>query len=219
MSGAHFSLGNDLDLKVHNETNTFYPIVTTEAGKYDRLNPLEVVVIEHPQPNSTYTVTITNHAMVSSQAYALVILGEGGSGNSAVKYDDNRKKTLGQQDLMYILLGAAGVILLCCVCSCVCRRRNSHAQKSNEDSPQTYAARSHTSASSQTDKVSGKKNKGEQNKSPARRSADMESRTMGDLYGPPPSASRPANDGRIAGDGSQPSHMMQFAAEAGLDRL
>jgi hypothetical protein len=199
VGGAAHSLGNDIDIQVSNETATYYPTVTTTTdGKYDRLNPLEVIVIENPRPNATYTVTVTAHAMVSTQSYAIVILGEGGEGTSAVKYDDNIKKELLSTGTIYILIISAFVLSVICICCCLCGKRKK-APRPSASQQQAYAA----SATGGSGSVVGPK---KPKKVPKKRSADMDARTMGDLYGPPPSPPPPA-------DGSGVSHMMQFQSE------
>ncbi|CAE7659611.1 tagC [Symbiodinium microadriaticum] len=102
-SGASTPLANDLDIELTNATHTFYPLVTNQDGKYDRLNPLEMIILENPEPNSTYTVTVTAYSMTTAQSYALVITGEvGGDSNSRSNGDVSSEYWTSSGNVIYM---------------------------------------------------------------------------------------------------------------------
>jgi len=121
--GAAKALVNDLDLRLFNDTHSFYPMITNEDGKYDRINNVEVIVLSRPARNATYTVTVTPHSISRTQPYALVITGEIGRIDYSLPDDNYFLYILGA--LLVIIIVASVVV----VCICVSSHRKRQKEK------------------------------------------------------------------------------------------
>lgn len=115
MSGSTTILLNDLDITLTDQdSNTFYPLATSSSNsgsQHDRLNPVEIIRLPSPRRNSTYTLKVSAHRLVTTQPYALIISGNIGQ----FPYTPpDRDYT------MYILAGILMMSLItCCVLGCV----------------------------------------------------------------------------------------------------
>lgn len=115
---------NDLDLKLSDGINTYYPIVTNSEGKYDRLNNVEVIILFNPPANTTFTVTVTGHSLSTTQPYALIISGEVGA------YPYTKK---GSSWLLYIvgslLILSLGGCFVLTIAACISKKKSKDMNK------------------------------------------------------------------------------------------
>jgi hypothetical protein len=115
-TGTVSTLYNDLDIELYNATHSFYPLITNSDGKYDRKNPLELIVVENPKRGGVYTLKVSAYSIsVSPQPYALVITGEVGQYN----YDETEVVVTSGLTQKAKIAIAVMTILACILISCV----------------------------------------------------------------------------------------------------
>jgi hypothetical protein len=123
VSGATTVLLNDLDITLTDESSktNIYPLVVSSSnsnsqqqqqqGEHDHINPVEIIRLTSPTRNTTYTLTVSAHKLVTTQPYALIISGNIGQ----YPYSPPQRDYT-----MYLLAGLLMMTLItCCILGCV----------------------------------------------------------------------------------------------------
>jgi len=129
-TGSTIVTVNDLALSAGNETHTFETLMPSQNDK----NVVEMIIIENPTINSTYTVNVSADSLTIPQPYALVITGrvqemtfnstDGNNNNSNASLTAIPASLQAVIAVTSLLIVVLGIILVSIYCSAKSKKKN-----------------------------------------------------------------------------------------------